>query len=192
MNLVIEDLVEQEPNDNPNSFIITNGENKNKISYMNINSGNRQYFLPNQPMIAYILKHNDFYIFDLNEWKKLSVSSNNEIGGNLDNEQKFEFINIQKNFLIKEDSNQIMYLYVSKDTKINISEIKFNECTLVIKSNCEKKARLEWDYNILWPNKIPPLIGDTINAINIVKLYKFEKNDEKSYYLGTCELNYQY
>jgi hypothetical protein len=184
-NLIIEDFINEENINNDNSFIILNGENKNKISYININSNERQYFMPQKVLLVFIVKKNNFYMFDSQKWEPLSFHFNIESNKNVLN----DYIGISNEFYINSNSSKFTYLYIQGDTKIMINEVKYNEFTLLIKQNCNTTYNLQWGDNILWPEKGGYVANKIKNNIDIIKFYKLAKEDS---YIASYETNYQY
>jgi hypothetical protein len=184
INLVVEDFITEENINNNSNYIIEDGENKNKISFINVNSNSRQYFLPQKMIVIFVLKKNSFYIFNNDNWSKIYVNSNNE-----NNLLLNDFISISDNFDVNSQNKKIIFLYLNGNTTISLNDVKLNEFTLIIKQNCEIIYNIKWEENILWQESREYKANQVQNNIDIIKFYKLAQED---YYLARYESNYQY
>ena len=181
MNLVVEDFMNESDIRGDQIFIIQDGDRKNSICYFNVNSDQRQYFLPKAKIVAFVAKRKQFYMFDKEKWSPLSMDNEGV------SKRQNDYIGVSGNFILKINS-PITYLYLSGDAKIILQDIKLDEFTIIIKQNVGKTFFVEWEPQILWPKKQPMSIM-TINSMNIISFYKLPNENT---YLARLDLNYQY
>lgn len=177
INLTISDFVNEGDLETDDNFIISNGVNKNKISYINVNSISRQYFTPCNMMMVFIIKKNSFYIFNNQNWERLLFQKNKE------------YIGIKDDFAIDENSDSFLSIYLEGDSNISLKNIDFNEITIIIKQNCNHIFDINWSDNILWPQKG---IYQTNRRNNTIDFLKFYKLSGEFNYLASFETNYEY
>jgi len=177
INLTISDFVNEGDLETDDNFIISNGVNKNKISYINVNSVSRQYFTPCNMMMVFIIKKNSFYIFNNQNWERLLFQKNKE------------YIGIKDDFAIDENSDSFLSIYLEGDSNISLKNIDFNEITIIIKQNCNHIFDINWSDNILWPQKGIYQTNRRNNTIDILKFYKLSGEFN---YLASFETNYEY
>jgi hypothetical protein len=177
INLTISDFVNEGDLETDDNFIISNGVNKNKISYINVNSISRQYFTPCNMMMVFIIKKNSFYIFNNQNWERLLFQKNKE------------YIGIKDDFAIDENSDSFLSIYLEGDSNISLKNIDFNEITIIIKQNCNHIFDINWSDNILWPQKGIYQTNRRNNTIDILKFYKLSGEFN---YLASFETNYEY
>jgi hypothetical protein len=177
INLTISDFVNEGDLETDDNFIISNGVNKNKISYINVNSISRQYFTPCNMMMVFIIKKNSFYIFNNQNWERLLFQKNKE------------YIGIKDDFAIDENSDNFLSIYLEGDSNISLKNIDFNEITIIIKQNCNHIFDINWSDNILWPQKGIYQTNRRNNTIDILKFYKLSGEFN---YLASFETNYEY
>jgi hypothetical protein len=177
INLTISDFVNEGDVETDDNFIISNGVNKNKISYINVNSISRQYFTPCNMMMVFIIKKNSFYIFNNQNWERLLFQKNKE------------YIGIKDDFAIDENSDNFLSIYLEGDSNISLKNIDFNEITIIIKQNCNHIFDINWSDNILWPQKGIYQSNRRNNTIDILKFYKLSGEFN---YLASFETNYEY
>jgi hypothetical protein len=181
MNLVVEDFMNESDIRGDQIFIIQDGDRKNSICYFNVNSDQRQYFLPKSKIVAFVAKRQQFYMFDKEKWSSLSDNHEVEI------EKLNDYINISGQFSFKV-SNRLTYFYVTGDTQITLQDSCLDQFTIIIKQNATKQFSIEWLNKILWPAK-QPLSTMKSNSINMISFYKLPNENT---YLARLDLNYQY
>jgi hypothetical protein len=149
-------------------YILSAGENIGRICYCSNLSKGWQLLAPQDDMVMFVHKENNFFIFEQNGWKSIDILQNNAAS------QK-AFIGIDTHFVVPRYQKSL-YLYLNNNCTINFTESQ--EVTLILKQNTNSIYQLSYSNNIRWKDKVPHKMTENINAIDIIKFYPLiETND---------------
>lgn len=186
LNLSVDNFVER-PLESINygqRFILTSGENKNKICYFAHSTKGLQYISPYNNMLVYIVKDGYFAIFSDNSWQKVSAGFEDQVSSS-----SLKFIGINDEYLLPSKVD-CYYLYLEAKCALSFEQVTAKSFTVIIKQNYEKVFNVKWPENILWPEKEPIQVTSTVNAIDF---FRFQKIAESKHFLAeTIKKNYQY
>lgn len=186
LNLSVVDFVENQPEfvSYGQRFIITSGENKNKICYFAHNTKGAQYILPYDNMIVFIIKDNCFVRFSDNSWQKIVCTFDGQ--GALPDAK---FTGIKDKFVLPKKC-EYCYLYLEDNCVMDFDEIAIPSFMVLIKQNYENVFQVKWPVGVLWPNNEPKQITSITNSIDLFKFYKIP---ESQHFLAeVVNQNYQY
>ena len=186
LNLSVDNFVEKPPESitHGQRFILTAGENKNKICYFAHSTKELQYISPYNNMLVYMVKDGCFAIFSDNSWKKVSPGFEEQASSS-----SLKFIGVKDEYLLpsKVDCH---YLYLEAKCALNFDKVKNSSFAVMIKQNYEEVFNIKWPENILWPGKESVQVTATVNAIDF---FRFQKIAESKHFLAeTIKKNYQY
>lgn len=183
-NIAINDFAYEKDISDDQNYILLDEENKNKISFKNINSDKRQHFIPNNIFIVFVLKKEKFYIFDSKNWNEI----NYDVKTNIE-QQQGNFLEINEFFSIGKDSPEYIYLYVASDIEIKIDNCPLKEFNLIIKQTQNEAYDINWSHNILWPGRENFNVSKIPNSISMIKFLKLEN---ENFYLAISCNHYEY
>jgi hypothetical protein len=198
LNNTVEDFTDKLPYDIAygKKYIFSgDGANKNYVYYSVSDGRNIQTMKPYKDMLVFVVAKKSFYIFENDAW--MQVSSSTSSLGNSGAVSGVQEANVlPKNFTGIggehgiNDQARVQYLYISNNVLIHLTEKSPAFVTLIIKQNHQKAHSIKWSANILWPNRTPPQLTATPNAIDIISFYKMV---ETSHFVGVINgQNYQY
>lgn len=150
-------------------FIITQGDDKNKICYRPSETKQIMIYQPKDGMITYVLNKKLFYIFSSNTWQAITHNVSTDIPP-----AKHEtFLGIEKKYIVPKHTHH--YWYLKADTEIVINE-DIQEMTIIIKQSVNNSYSIKWHNNILWSNSIPHQMSLKQNSMDLIKLYKIPES----------------
>lgn len=165
-------------------FIITSGENKNKICYFAHQTKGVQYISPYDNMIIYLIKNNCFIKFFDDKWQKVTIDLSFQT---ICTDLKFTAI---KDHFSLPNSNDCYYLYLEDNCIIDFDNVDIASFAIMIKQNYETVFEIKWPENILWFNKEPKQITAIANSIDFFKFYRVAESQH--FLVASVKQNYQY
>ncbi len=187
LNLSVVNFVEKPPESVSygDRFIITSGENKNKIGYFAHSEKGIQYISPYNNMLVYMVKDDCFARFSDDSWQKAAAS----VLGVQSASAELKFIGIKDDFNVPKQDN-CHYLYLNGKCVINFDQVETNSLTIIIKQNYQEIFEIKWPENILWPEKKLVQVTSIINSIDLFRFYKLPES--KHFIAESIKQNYQY
>lgn len=166
LNMSISDFVLSPPAEDmkSNLFIITAGDNKNKILYSLTESSPWEYMDPIKNMIIYLISHNSFYLYNGTDWDILS---------SLSNTVPETFSGSDEEVIIKKQTN---YYYLTQNTKFCIKDYKFTTIDFLLKQNAESIFEVEFDVPILWKDD-EYISSRVVNNFDYIRLLNLPETD---------------
>ena len=145
MNFSVIDFIDHKPEQlkNGEKFIISSGEDKNKICYKPLNSKVVLLQEPKAGIVVFIIKTGCFYIFADNDWKNISLPSTKSEESVVPS----KFIGISEKFSIS-PKQSYYYLYLNSHTEIEITERLNCEISIILKQSFNNLFNLNWPANI--------------------------------------------
>ena len=178
MNFSVIDFIDHKPEQlkNGEKFIISSGEDKNKICYKPLNSKVVLLQEPKAGIVVFIIKTGCFYVFADNDWKNISLPSTKSEESVVPS----KFIGISEKFSIS-PKQSYHYLYLNSDTAIGIEEKVNSEISIIIKQSSTELFNIKWSANILWEGKQQHIMSQSKNSMDLIKLYQLP---ESQHFLG--------
>ena len=172
------DFIDHKPEQlkNGEKFIISSGEDKNKICYKLLNSKVALLQEPKVGIVVFIIKTGCFYIFADNDWNKIFMPGTKSEGL----VTQHQFIGTNQKFLIS-PKQSYHYLYLNSDTAIGIEEKMNSEISIIIKQSSTELFNIMWSANILWEGKKQHIMSQSKNSMDLIKLYQLP---ESQHFLG--------
>jgi hypothetical protein len=164
-------------------YILSQGDRQNDICYIFSESSGWQFLKAKEGMIFFCQQLRQMILFDGSSWQNLPLAADDR-----QNAQN-KFIGIAGEFFVNGNTSHLCF-YMSGDAVLNISEVKSDRLTLIIKQNYQEVFRLSWAGQILWPNKMPHQIVQTPNHFDVLEFYKIYETDH--FIARIIGIDYQY
>lgn len=168
-------LVSEVPRDEYKNekFIITDGENKNKICYAPHIGKNWRFLDPIAGMAFFCLDIRNFIYFDGESWVPMASSA-----AFIEAREDISFKGAIGDFLV---TNSVTYVYLSGHAKIILRNNKNAILHLIVKQNYSSVFNIQFDAPILWKEKVAYVSSRVANKMDYIRLIKLP---ETEHYLG--------
>lgn len=150
-------------------FIITQGDDKNKICYRPSEAKQIAIYQPKDGMITYVFNKKSFYVFSSNTWQTITTA----VSTDAPLAKHETFLGIEKKYIVPKYTHH--YWYLKADTEIVINE-DIQEMTIIIKQSVSNSYSIKWPKNILWSNSTPHKMSLKPNSVDLIKLYKIPES----------------
>lgn len=171
VNPCVKDFLPQAPEslNVGDKFIITQGDDRNKICYRPNETKKIMMYQPKDGMITYVLSKKSFYIFSSDNWQTLA----NGMSADVPLVKHDAFLGIEKKYIVPKHTHH--YWYLNADTEIVIDD-GVAEMTIVIKQSTHSSYSIKWPKNVLWSSSTPHQMSLKHNSMDLVKLYKMPES----------------
>jgi len=147
-------IAELNPNPLPHEkyILVKEGdENHNCICFYPNPASGWVYHKPEEHMMIFCLQANMFLIYLKDQWTQYDPAT--EALNFVDKDVESPFEEVKGSFVCKEDRTKF-YLELTKDCEIDISEVIFDNISIVFKQKGVDPCNVRWkcDHTIVWPN----------------------------------------
>lgn len=182
-NVVIESFINQQDIiDKERKYIVKSGDKKDCIAYF---AAGWEYLKPFRNMMAFVRSTGSFFIFDGSEWGVLDQSL---IGKSQENLQQIDQVSVQHNKIDFLPSAKDMALpsdsdyhciYLNSNTKVDISQLKFNRNVLLIKQNCNNLFDVQFvGASVLYVAGTKYKVSQKNNSMDMLEFFKMPQSNE--------------
>jgi hypothetical protein len=175
-NHAIKGFVEEPPEEFTigDKYIINQGQMKNSICYIFSQSSGWQFLQAKEGMVFFCQQLNQMILFDGKEWQKTQASSSAQQALKIEEQNKF--IPISGEFMLNADASYLL-LYMSENATLNLSNVKLDKLTLIIKQNYQNAFELNWLGKILWYQNTPHQLTQKANHFDVLEFYNMHETN---------------